>query len=64
MVLWEIFSLGVSPYSGLKNAEVLEYIANGYRLQKPTNCPEFLYVSNVHCPPQIDRSIHVPMLYS
>jgi len=35
VVLWEIFSLGATPYEGLKVNEFFPTLTSGYRLQKP-----------------------------
>lgn len=39
VVCWEIFSLGRTPYPGLGNHEVPDYIAEGRKLKKPAICP-------------------------
>ena len=40
---WEVFSLGSSPYAGVDNSQMLEYLTNDeQRLQKPKLCPENL----------------------
>jgi hypothetical protein len=38
--MWEIFSLGQTPYAAMSNTEVLERVVMGYRLPAPTNMPE------------------------
>jgi hypothetical protein len=37
--LYEIFSYGEEPYSGMSNATALEEIQIGFRMQCPPNCP-------------------------
>jgi hypothetical protein len=39
VVMWEIFSFGVTPYAGMANQEVLEHVVMGYRLTPPENMP-------------------------
>lgn len=41
--LWEIFSLGAQPYSGLTNPEAIEMIQNRQILQLPEDCPPRAY---------------------
>lgn len=43
VLLWELVTLGDVPYSQLKPLEILDMLQNGKRLQKPENCPEFVY---------------------
>ena len=35
MLLWEIFSFGGHPYDGLENTDILKYLKEGNRLDKP-----------------------------
>lgn len=44
VVLWEIVTLGSLPYPEFHNSEVLEKLRTGYRMPKPLNCPQYLYV--------------------
>ena len=40
MLLWEIMTLGRSPYPGVENRELLEQIEEkGLKLSKPKLCP-------------------------
>ena len=40
VVLWEIMTLGRSPYPGVENRELLEQIEEkGLKLSKPKLCP-------------------------
>lgn len=39
MLLWEVMSLGFMPYTGIRNREVMMYVARGARLGAPANCP-------------------------
>ena len=49
IVLWEITSYGRLPYSGMTHGEVLMKIQTGYRMPRPTNCPEQLYDIMMDC---------------
>lgn len=39
VLLWEVMSLGFMPYTGIRNREVMMYVARGARLGAPANCP-------------------------
>ncbi|XP_066474655.1 angiopoietin-1 receptor [Tiliqua scincoides] len=43
MLLWEIVSLGGTPYCGMTCAELYEKLPQGYRLEKPLNCDDEVY---------------------
>ncbi len=43
VVLYEIVTYGRSPYPGLTNRQVRELVQQGYRMNRPMNCPEKLY---------------------
>ncbi|XP_063630408.1 tyrosine-protein kinase receptor-like [Cydia splendana] len=43
VLLWEVFSLGVMPYTGCANREVMEMVSSGGRLEKPYGCPQEIY---------------------
>ena len=47
MVLWEIFTLGSSPYPGVSTQELLDLLKQGYRMEQPDICTSQLYVLNV-----------------
>ena len=34
-VLWDLFSLGRSPYPGMRHSELLRQLINGYSMEKP-----------------------------
>merc|ERR1719225_1823746 len=40
---WEILMMGVKPFQGVKNSEVIGKLENGERLALPANCPPQLY---------------------
>ncbi|KAK7060078.1 putative serine/threonine protein phosphatase, partial [Halocaridina rubra] len=41
--MWEILMLGVKPFQGIRNNDVIKRIENGERLVLPSNCPPRLY---------------------
>lgn len=43
--MWEIFTLGGSPYPGIPVEELFKLLKEGHRMDKPTNCTHELYVS-------------------
>ncbi|XP_063604451.1 uncharacterized protein LOC134779972 isoform X1 [Penaeus indicus] len=47
--MWEILMLGVKPFQGVKNNDVIKRIENGERLALPPNCPPRLYSLMSHC---------------
>ncbi|GFN97950.1 tyrosine-protein kinase [Plakobranchus ocellatus] len=50
ILLWEIYSLGEMPYSGMKNPEVLKYVAEqGKRLNKPRLANNYHYEIMKRC---------------
>lgn len=44
VLCWEIMTLGQQPYPARNNVEVLHYVREGGRLERPTDCPDELYV--------------------
>ncbi|KAG7295195.1 hypothetical protein JYU34_022164 [Plutella xylostella] len=49
VLLWEVFSLGVMPYTGCSNREVMEMVSGGGRLEKPYGCPDEIYQLMCEC---------------
>ncbi|XP_025831636.1 focal adhesion kinase 1 isoform X4 [Agrilus planipennis] len=47
--MWEILMLGVKPFQGIKNNDVIGKIENGERLALPPNCPPRLYSLMSQC---------------
>ncbi|KAJ1217853.1 hypothetical protein NDU88_005440 [Pleurodeles waltl] len=43
VLLWEIVSLGGTPYCGMTCAELYEKLPQKYRLEKPLNCDDEVY---------------------
>uniref|UniRef100_A0AAG5DN03 Protein kinase domain-containing protein n=1 Tax=Anopheles atroparvus TaxID=41427 RepID=A0AAG5DN03_ANOAO len=46
---WEILMLGVKPFQGVKNCDVIGKLENGERLPLPPNCPPRLYSLMSQC---------------
>lgn len=49
VLLWEIFSMGLMPYTGLPNREVMHLVTGGGRLELPIDCPSKIYQLMVDC---------------
>ncbi|KAL4716516.1 hypothetical protein ACJJTC_015944 [Scirpophaga incertulas] len=47
--MWEILMLGVKPFSGIKNNDVISKLENGERLALPPRCPPRLYSAMSRC---------------
>ncbi|CAK9830355.1 Focal adhesion kinase 1 [Anthophora retusa] len=47
--MWEILMLGVKPFQGVKNSEVIRKLENGERLALPNHCPPRLYSLMSQC---------------
>ncbi|XP_053602300.1 dual specificity protein kinase splB-like [Plodia interpunctella] len=47
ILLWEIVTLGSTPYAAMSGREVLSAVTEGYRLERPA-----------HCKPQLYRAMH------
>ncbi|KZS20047.1 Focal adhesion kinase [Daphnia magna] len=47
--MWEIFMLGIKPFQGIKNSDVIGRIENGERLPLPLICPPNLYSLMLQC---------------
>jgi tyrosine-protein kinase len=43
ITLWEMYSYGEIPYGDLQGMEVIELVGNGYRLEKPEECPDAVF---------------------
>lgn len=43
IVLWEIVTIGASPYPGYKSKDVVELLLKMYRMPKPSHCNDALY---------------------
>ncbi|XP_076813953.1 tyrosine-protein kinase receptor Tie-1-like [Clavelina lepadiformis] len=49
ILLWEIVSLGGTPYCGMSCAELYEKLPTGYRMEKPINCDDEMYTLMFQC---------------
>lgn len=47
--MWEILMLGVKPFQGIKNNDIISKLENGERLPLPANCPPRLYSLMSQC---------------
>ncbi|XP_066525342.1 tyrosine-protein kinase receptor TYRO3 [Hoplias malabaricus] len=43
VTMWEIMSRGQTPYPGVENSEIYEYLIKGERLKQPPDCPDNIY---------------------
>ena len=39
IIIWEVMTLGMMPYPGTCNQEVMSFVKSGQRLAKPEECP-------------------------
>ena len=44
ILLYELFSLGEVPYATIENGHLLDFLESGERLQKPSYCPDEMWV--------------------
>ncbi|XP_031433441.1 fibroblast growth factor receptor 1b isoform X6 [Clupea harengus] len=49
VLLWEIFTLGGSPYPGVPVEELFKLLKEGHRMDRPTTCPQELYLMMKDC---------------
>ncbi|XP_041439218.1 fibroblast growth factor receptor 3 (achondroplasia, thanatophoric dwarfism) L homeolog isoform X2 [Xenopus laevis] len=49
VLLWEIFTLGGSPYPGIPVEELFKLLKEGHRMDKPANCTHELYMIMREC---------------
>ncbi|XP_026868982.2 tyrosine-protein kinase receptor TYRO3 [Electrophorus electricus] len=43
VTMWETMALGQTPYPGVENSEIYEYLIKGERLKQPPDCPVEVY---------------------
>ncbi|XP_078505165.1 tyrosine-protein kinase Mer isoform X2 [Lissotriton helveticus] len=43
VTMWEIITRGMTPYPGVQNHEMYDYLLQGHRLKQPTDCLDELY---------------------
>jgi len=49
VLMWEIVTLGSTPYPGMAAAEVMRKVRDGVRLEKPEHCRRELYNIMFYC---------------
>ncbi|XP_033873266.3 tyrosine-protein kinase Mer-like isoform X1 [Acipenser ruthenus] len=49
VTMWEIATRGMTPYPGVQNHEIYDYLLQGHRLQQPTDCLDELYEIKSSC---------------
>ncbi|NXH48339.1 MERTK kinase, partial [Dicaeum eximium] len=49
ITMWEIVTRGMTPYPGVQNHEIYEYLFHGQRLKKPEDCLDELYEIMSEC---------------
>uniref|UniRef100_A0A8C3IE71 Fibroblast growth factor receptor n=1 Tax=Chrysemys picta bellii TaxID=8478 RepID=A0A8C3IE71_CHRPI len=49
ILMWEIFTLGGSPYPGIPVEELFKLLKEGHRMDKPSNCTHELYMLMREC---------------
>ncbi|XP_006815314.1 tyrosine kinase receptor Cad96Ca-like [Saccoglossus kowalevskii] len=49
VLLWEIVTLGSTPYHHMSNIEVIDKVPVGYRMPKPTHCETTIYNLMLKC---------------
>ncbi|XP_031560961.1 fibroblast growth factor receptor 2-like [Actinia tenebrosa] len=49
VVLWEIYSIGGSPYPTISNRQLVKELRNGYRMEKPSLCGDDIYKIMTDC---------------
>lgn len=49
IVLWEICTLGGFPYPTINDRDLLEFLLEGERMEKPTNCTDEIYQIMLGC---------------
>ncbi|KAF6130065.1 fibroblast growth factor receptor 3 [Phyllostomus discolor] len=49
VLLWEIFTLGGSPYPGVPVEELFKLLKEGHRMDRPANCTHDLYMIMREC---------------
>ncbi|XP_077437728.1 tyrosine-protein kinase Mer [Vanacampus margaritifer] len=49
VTMWEIATRGMTPYPGVQNHEIYDYLLEGHRLKQPTDCLDDLYEIMYSC---------------
>ncbi|XP_017757149.1 PREDICTED: tyrosine-protein kinase Fer isoform X1 [Eufriesea mexicana] len=65
ILMWEIFSKGGNPYSGMSNSQAREKIDAGYRMPAPENTPDEIYRLMLRCwEYEPDKRPHFDQIYT
>ncbi|KAM8852572.1 tyrosine-protein kinase Mer isoform 1-T1 [Synchiropus picturatus] len=59
VTMWEIATRGMTPYPGIQNHEIYDYLLEGHRLKQPPDCLDELYQIMFSCwrPDPLDRPL-------
>ncbi|KAK6487663.1 tyrosine-protein kinase receptor UFO isoform X1, partial [Huso huso] len=49
VTMWEIATRGQTPYPGVENSEIYDYLRQGNRLKQPPDCLDFIYALMFSC---------------
>ncbi|KAL6101692.1 mertk [Pungitius sinensis] len=49
VTMWEIATRGMTPYPGIQNHEIYDYLLEGHRLKQPADCLDELYELMYSC---------------
>ncbi|XP_023345289.1 tyrosine kinase receptor Cad96Ca [Eurytemora carolleeae] len=49
VLMWEIITLGSTPYPGMSGSEVMKKVKEGHRLEKPEHCDREMYNIMYYC---------------
>ncbi|XP_006876512.1 PREDICTED: tyrosine-protein kinase Mer [Chrysochloris asiatica] len=49
VTMWEIMTRGMTPYPGVQNHEIYDYLIHGHRLKQPEDCLDELYEIMYSC---------------
>ncbi|XP_033636736.1 uncharacterized protein LOC117297699 [Asterias rubens] len=49
ILLWEIATLGGTPYPSIRTKDLASQLTDGYRMSKPQNCDEKIYMLMIRC---------------
>uniref|UniRef100_A0A3B5M1B8 receptor protein-tyrosine kinase n=1 Tax=Xiphophorus couchianus TaxID=32473 RepID=A0A3B5M1B8_9TELE len=49
VTMWEIATRGMTPYPGVQNHEIYDYLVEGHRLKQPPDCLDELYEIMYRC---------------
>ena len=47
--MWEIVTLGSTPYPGMAGSEVMKRVREGHRLEKPEHCDREIFNMMFYC---------------